>query len=536
MTEDSSLRQGSQRAFEDQTGAPDARPGDGPAARGPTHQALPVVRPAPTRSALMEPATQIVTDRSAYLGQGRFDIGQRLAQDHVELFVTGDPGMALQRQFEQHDCQFIAVHDVCTSASLRLVKGLADNAGLALQRLTVRRQGDGAALLQLQFAELTLADGSLLRLYSTDVSAEPAQQRTVARALLGFASLSVLIVADGAPALLTNDLRPLREAIASGPWPNPHMLVIPLGDNAALTPLVTELPGPSPLAVHITPQTRQTAHMWTYLSNTWNRVGPQPLAGTKTQAMAATVAATPARPAAKAHASGSAPASAPVSATAPAPASRPARGSDTTTIPGPLEVAIARASAVGAQGTTQGAATVPIKARAHKAAGPAADLSAAKAAHATAARNNPGSVPGNSRSSGQAHGVGGTSSLRAMPSPGATPWAAYIRRCGHIKGVVAACVFDAHTGGVMAATGGAVPSPERLALQGMALLTQAGHAARALGVQAANPEIAISSGQHHLLVRPVPGHPGVALHLMLSADSGSLTLARMHLERLESPN
>ncbi len=440
--------------------------------------------PEPVRGAWQEPATQIVTDRGAYLGHGRYEIGQRLADDQVELFVTGDPGIALQRQFEQHPSPFIAVHDVCTSASLRLLKTLAEGAGLPLQRLTVRRQGEGGMLLQLQFIELRLADDKMLRLYSTETHAEPAQQRSVARALLGFAGVSVLIVADSAPALLGNGLRPLREAIARGPWPNKNMLVIPMGDNAALAPLVTELPGPSDLAVHITPQAQQWAHMWAYISNTWNRVGTPALASPEVKTTA------PAK-------------------TAPTQI-RPARGSENTTIPGPLEVAQARAAGAQAHGVgglvdgTAGGRVVPIATQRPPAANASPPAPTARAP-------------------------------RAMPNPGATPWAAYMRRCGHIKGVVAACVFDAHTGSVISAVGGPVPSPERLALQGMALLTQAGHAARALGVAAAEPDIAISAGQHHLLVRPVPGHPGVALHLMLSADTGSLTLARMHLERIESP-
>jgi hypothetical protein len=389
--------------------------------------------------------------------------------------------------------------------------------------------------VQLQFTELALADGAVVRLYSTDTSAEPAQQRSVARALLGFASLSVLIVADATPALLTNGLRPLRESIARGPWPNKDMLVIPLGDSAALAPLVTELPGPSALAVHITPQALQTAQMWAYISNTWNRVGGPVLAGrSRAQSGARPDVRPDVRPVAQVHAQAAAqPAAQPVSASRalhagsaqarsqtklPEPADRsqkPPRGSDTTTIPGPLEVAAARAGSAYAMAASEGAATVPISPRAHQVR-MATEPQATNRLQVAAAAARP-------------------SAPRAMPTPGATPWAAYMRRCGNIKGVVAACVFDAHTGGVMASVGGPVPSPERLALQGMALLTQAGHAARALGVAAVDPEMAISAGQHHLLVRPVPGHPGVALHLMLSADTGSLTLARMHLERLESP-
>jgi hypothetical protein len=518
MIYDSSPQRGFQPEWQERHGAGESGASQTAAARGASAKALAVARPQARSGMLLEPATQIVTDRGAYLGQGRFDIGQRLADDQVELFISGDPGIALQRQFEQHECQFIAVHDVCTSASLRLLKSLADGAGLPLQRLTVRRQGDGSALVQLQFVELALADGSRLRLYSTDTSAEPPQQRSVARALLGFATLSVLIVADGAPALLTNCLRPLREAIARGPWPNRDMLVIPLGDNAALAPLVTELPGPSALAVHITPQARQTAHMWVYINNTWNRVGPQALAAGSGQPLPSArppVLSKPVQPSPPANGparQSAAPSRAPARAPL---ANAPRRGSDNTTIPGPLEVAQARAVAPSAaahaysphnaqRGTHhaphQPAVVVPIAPR------------------PSAARS--GSAP---------------SAPRAMPSPGATLWADYMRRCGRIKGAVAGCVFDSHNGTVMAATGGPTPSPERLALQGMALLTQAVSATRSLGAGAAPPEIAISTPLHHLLVRPVPGHPGVALHLVLSAETGSLTLARMHLERIESP-
>ena len=35
---------------------------------------------------------------------------------------------------------------------------------------------------------------------------------------------------------------------------------------------------------------------------------------------------------------------------------------------------------------------------------------------------------------------------------------------------------------------------------------------------------------------PVPGHPGVALHLVLQAHGTNLTLARMQLERIAAPD
>jgi hypothetical protein len=38
-----------------------------------------------------------------------------------------------------------------------------------------------------------------------------------------------------------------------------------------------------------------------------------------------------------------------------------------------------------------------------------------------------------------------------------------------------------------------------------------------------------------MVLRPVSGHPGVAVHLVLQAATGNLMLARMQLERIEPP-
>ncbi len=67
------------------------------------------------------------------------------------------------------------------------------------------------------------------------------------------------------------------------------------------------------------------------------------------------------------------------------------------------------------------------------------------------------------------------------------------------------------------------------------MLAAMGDSARALGLGSGRTEAAVSTSGHHLLLRPVPGHPGVALHLVLLASTGNLTLARMQLERIEAP-
>ena len=67
------------------------------------------------------------------------------------------------------------------------------------------------------------------------------------------------------------------------------------------------------------------------------------------------------------------------------------------------------------------------------------------------------------------------------------------------------------------------------------LLGQMNDASRALGLGQSRAEASVSTSSHHLILRPVPGHPGVALHLVVSATTGNLTLARMQLERIEPP-
>jgi hypothetical protein len=60
--------------------------------------------------------------------------------------------------------------------------------------------------------------------------------------------------------------------------------------------------------------------------------------------------------------------------------------------------------------------------------------------------------------------------------------------------------------------------------------------ARALGFGATRPDAAISLGAYHLLLQHVPGHPGIALHLVLQASANHLTVARVQLERVEVPH
>jgi hypothetical protein len=416
-------------------------------------------RRAEQREELLAPSTMVVHDRDDYLGQGQHDVGRRVSDDQIELFVTGDAAPSLQREIELHATEYIAVHDVGASASLRLLAGLAGAAHAPVQKLTIRRQGYGLALAVLQFVEVPLADGGQIRVFSTDVSADTNTRQALARTLLAFSRVGVLITGEVPAHSVAAALQPLREAISRGPWPNRELLLVPLGSSAALASQASSLSAGSGVAVQITPQAIKPKHIWTFIAGAWNRVNST---GGTARAVETDIERALPRAAARAAAQA---------------------------VPMTLPAGVGSGNITTGDEVTEAAA-----------------LSSAPVA-----------------------------SPRAMPSPGRTNWQGYVERCAAIKGTVGACVFDIH-GSKPLAWSGVAPPADRLAQQGTALLAAAADGARALGLGSSQPEISLSTSGHHLLVRPIPGHPGVALHLVLLASAGNLTLARMQLERVEPPS
>ena len=110
--------------------------------------------------------------------------------------------------------------------------------------------------------------------------------------------------------------------------------------------------------------------------------------------------------------------------------------------------------------------------------------------------------------------------------------ATYIRKCGELKGVVSCCVFELLTQRTIGHAG-ARPGPAALASQGAVLMAAMTEAAHALNLGEAAPDAAITLGQHHQLLRAVPGRPGTAMHAVLDRGLTNLTLLRLQLQRLE---
>ena len=71
-------------------------------------------------------------------------------------------------------------------------------------------------------------------------------------------------------------------------------------------------------------------------------------------------------------------------------------------------------------------------------------------------------------------------------------------------------------------------------MRGMELMAAMTAGGRGLGLGQAMPEAAITLASHHLLLRPIPRQPGLALHAVLDKTSANLTLARLQVLRMDT--
>ena len=396
-------------------------------------------------------ATQIAPDEDDYLAPDKLDIGRQTSVNERELFVSCAPAEAMQQQFEYLHPEFIAVHDIATASSRKLLAGIAAASSRPVQKLVIRRQGYGTLLASLEFVELPTAERNSLRMYSTEAEAEGAEREALARMLLAFSRLAVVMVGDLPGHAMASALAPLRDQMVSGPWPNRQMLLLPLASASTLVSHGMELGRGTGVNVRTTPQVSRPADAWGFINGTWGRL----------------------------------------------------RGLEPTVRP--------RSASAGdrppARSPTPGLSATP------------------------GSSSAPGSRP-----------AADPLLMRPMPAvPSAASRATtpkglldrYVHQLAELAGMVSCCVFDVSSG-LEIAHAGARPDPADLASHGSTLLAAMISTSRTLGLGHALPEAAITLGSHHLLLRAVPRHPGIALHAVLDKTHANLTLARLQVQRMDA--
>jgi hypothetical protein len=370
-------------------------------------------------------ATQFLKDERDYLDGEQPDIGKQVGADARELFVSCDPAQAMRQQFEHLHPEYIAVHDLGTTTSRKLLASIAAASKRHVQTLTIRRQGYGTTLATLEFIELPTSEGTLLRIYTTETDADTSARHGLATTLLAFSRLGVVLVGEMPHHALAAAFKPVHEDMIRGPWPNRHLLLLPLASANALVSQGVELSRGTHVNVRTTPTVARPADAWGFISSTWSRVRE------------------------------------PVQAQAKAPAPRPP------------------------------AAPLPLR--------PMPEVRAAAS-----------------------QAVLSESVLER-----------YVQHLSHLAGMVSCCIFDIASGRALNHAG-ANPGASDLAEHGTEMLSSMQASSRSLGLGHAIPEAAITLGAHHLVLRAVPRHPGLALHAVLDKTHANLTLARLQIQRMDS--
>ena len=418
-------------------------------------------------------ATRFVANKDDYLATEPADIGRAVGDNLRELFVSCDPAPALLQQFDHARPEFIAVHDIGTTSSRKFLAGVAEASGLALQRLVIRRQGFGTTLASLEFIEFPGADGSTLRIYSTEVEADTVSRQGLARVLLAYSRLGVLMVGDLPAHSLAAALKPLRDDIITGPWPNRDLLLLPLASNAALASQGSELGRGIGVTVRTTPPVVRPSDAWNFISGSWGRLRAQLAeSGRNLPALA--------------------------------------------TLPAPLTSAAAHAASAPIAPVVAANRNPPLAASPGLNFGPNAVTPALQPMSLKP-------MPEVQRA------AAGAADIAPKTAELMTQYVEQLRKLG---GMLDCCVFEAASGRNVAHTGEA-PDADSLAAAGAALLASIVLTGRRLGLATDLPDAAVTLEARHLVLRPVPRHPALMLHAVLDKSRANLTLARLQIQRMD---
>jgi len=483
------------------------------------------------------------------------DIGRAVGDGTRELFVACEPADALVQQFDHLQPEFIAVHDLGVSASHKFLAGVAAAGQRTLQKLMIRRNGAGTVLATIQFVDCPAANGQTVRLYSTEVDGDTRTRQAVARVLLGRSRLGIAMVGDLPAHGLQAALLPWREASLQPGWLCRRMLFMPLVPSAALPSELARFRAATVIDVSLMPQVTRPAEVWSQLCGAWNALQrlSKPGQAIESLPLLGGPAAVRAAAAIDSQHGRLMPAR---NTTSPGGLGTHAASTHPHTPPAPYVPYTPPVSAppvVTGGMTTQPAAWSPRPSVLPPSATPSQLLGALDSqppsgdgfdSRPMPPSGWPSTAPPHISSRATASTAAPTA-VAAQPLPPTPmpvvgvrgplndePMERYLADVSQIAGVVSACTFDLMSGRPVGHAG-ARPGPEELARHGSSMFVSIMSAARGLGLGAAVPETTITLGQHHLLLRPLPAHPGMAVHIVLDKPHVTLALVQMQLRRLD---
>jgi hypothetical protein len=219
-------------------------------------------------------ATQLLQHESDYLDD-RPDIGRAIGEGVRELFISTEPATALRQQFEFRQTRFIALHDLNCVTSRKLLAGVATSFGRPVHRLELRRHGYGTTFASIEFVDCPSTLGMSVRLYATDIDADTQTRQALARVLMSYSALTVVMVGDMPAHVLSQDLERIRQQMLETAWNCRNLEFLPLFNGAWVAPLVTDLGHATGAETHVTPVVSRPLDAWTFLSAAWNQLQNQ---------------------------------------------------------------------------------------------------------------------------------------------------------------------------------------------------------------------------------------------------------------------
>jgi hypothetical protein len=215
-------------------------------------------------------ATQLLQYESDYLDD-RPDIGRAIGEGVRELFISTEPAIALEQQFEFRRPSFIALHDLNCTTSRKLLAGVAASFNRPVHRLEIRRHGYGTTFASIEYVDCPSSPGTAVRLYATDIDADTQTRQALTRVLMGYSVVTVTMVGDLPSHTLSQHFERLRQQMTEASWTCRRFVFMPLFNSPGLEPAVAELCRTTGAQANATPQVTRPLDAWTYLSAAWNQ-------------------------------------------------------------------------------------------------------------------------------------------------------------------------------------------------------------------------------------------------------------------------